>query len=104
KTLATAIVMITRIKNTIQSPSNDKSSMNFLYASGLAAVSENKCVFFISSNLPILSLEEHCDCVFLIDEDKKDVITFDKSVSKYIKLELINIITINQLHADKKVV
>ncbi|CAG8658502.1 2208_t:CDS:10, partial [Dentiscutata heterogama] len=37
-------------------------------------------------------------------EDEKDVITFDKSVSKYIKLELINIITINQLHADKKVV
>ncbi|CAG8477688.1 31052_t:CDS:10, partial [Gigaspora margarita] len=46
-------------------------------------------------------LEEHCDCVFLI---VKNIITFDKSVSKDIKLELINIITINQLHADKKVV
>ncbi|CAG8855702.1 40286_t:CDS:1, partial [Gigaspora margarita] len=31
-----------------------------------------------------------------------DVITFDKSVLKDIELELINIITINQLHDDKK--
>ncbi|CAG8852834.1 42150_t:CDS:1, partial [Gigaspora margarita] len=51
-----------------------------------------------------LKLEEYFDCVFLIDEDEKDVITFDKSVSKDIELELINIITINQLHDDKKII
>ncbi|CAG8857082.1 34068_t:CDS:1, partial [Gigaspora margarita] len=49
-------------------------------------------------------MEEYCDCIFLIDEDEKDVITFDKSISKDIGLELINIITINQLHYDKKII